>query len=82
MRRPERPASAHPADRPTGQVPVRLGTGLVYLDVVHRVTMTNFELDGARWHGSSQSRERDLRRDAAEVRAEILAILASARTRA
>ena len=43
--------------------------------------MTNFELDGAKWHGSSQSRERDLRRDAAEVRAEILAILASARMR-
>jgi very-short-patch-repair endonuclease len=85
------------------QVPVRLGTGLVYLDVVHRTTMTNFELDGAKWHASPQSRERDLRRDAAlaargyrvvrftherltrhpaEVRAEILAILASARTRA
>ena len=84
------------------QVPVRLGTGLVYLDVVHRATMTNFELDGAKWHGSPQSRERDLRRDAAlaargyrvvrltherltrrpaEVRAEILAILASARMR-
>jgi very-short-patch-repair endonuclease len=84
------------------QVPVRLGTGMAYLDVVHRPTMTNFELDGARWHGSPQSRERDLRRDAAlaargyrvvrltherlirhpaEVRAEILAILASARTR-
>jgi very-short-patch-repair endonuclease len=85
------------------QVPVRLGTGLVYLDVVHRPTMANFELDGAKWHGSPQSRERDLRRDAAlaargyrvvrltherltrhpaEVRAEILAILASARARA
>jgi very-short-patch-repair endonuclease len=65
--------------------------------------MTNFELDGAKWHGSPRSRERDLRRDAAlaargyrvvrltherltrqpaEVRAEILAILAAARTRA
>lgn len=84
------------------QVPVRLGTGMAYLDVVHRPTMTNFELDGARWHGSPQSRERDLRRDAAlaargyrvvrltherlirhpaEVRTEILAILAAGRTR-
>lgn len=65
--------------------------------------MTNFELDGAKWHGSPEARERDLRRDAAlaargfrvvrlthdrlirqpeEVRAQILAILAAARTRA
>jgi hypothetical protein len=47
------------------QVPVRLGTGVVYLDVVHEPTMTNFELDGAKWHGSPEARERDLRRDAA-----------------
>ena len=83
------------------QVPVRLGTGTVYLDVLHEPTRTNFELDGAAWHGSPQARERDLRRDAAlasrgfrivrltherlvhrpaEVRAQVLAILATART--
>lgn len=82
------------------QVPVRLGTGLVYLDVLHEPTMTNFELDGAKWHGSRDARERDLRRDATlaargyrvvrlthdrlvrqpgEVRAQVLAILATAR---
>ena len=47
------------------QVPVRLGTGRVYLDVLHEPTMTNFELDGAKWHAGADARERDLRRDAA-----------------
>jgi very-short-patch-repair endonuclease len=47
------------------QVPVRLGTGVVYLDLVHQPTMINFELDGATWHRSPEARERDLRRDAA-----------------
>jgi Protein of unknown function (DUF559) len=83
------------------QVPVRLGTGRIYLDVLHEPTMTNFELDGSTWHASADARERDLRRDAAlasrgyrvirpthdrlirqpaEVRAQVLAILASAAT--
>jgi very-short-patch-repair endonuclease len=83
------------------QVPVRIGTGRVYLDVLHEPTMTNFELDGAKWHAGAEARERDLRRDAAlasrgyrvvrlthdrllrqpvEARAQILAIVATART--
>jgi very-short-patch-repair endonuclease len=47
------------------QVPVSLGSRLVYLDVYDPETRTNFELDGAKWHSSPQQRERDLRRDAA-----------------
>ncbi len=47
------------------QVPVRLGTRTVYLDVFHEPTGTNFELDGAKWHAGAEERERDLRRDAA-----------------
>jgi very-short-patch-repair endonuclease len=48
-----------------GQVPVRLGTRTVYLDLLHRKTLTNIELDGAKWHASAARREHDLRRDAA-----------------
>lgn len=47
------------------QVPVKVGRHTWYLDVLHEPTRTNFELDGAKWHGSPSQRERDLRRDAA-----------------
>jgi very-short-patch-repair endonuclease len=47
------------------QVPVRLGQRTVYLDMYDDETRVNFELDGAKYHGSAADRERDLRRDAA-----------------
>lgn len=56
------------------QVRVRLGDRSVYLDVYHPETRTNFELDGAAWHGSSGQRERDLRRDAALATLGILVV--------
>jgi very-short-patch-repair endonuclease len=46
-------------------VRIRLGTRSVYLDVYCPEARVNFELDGAKWHGSTAARERDLRRDAA-----------------
>jgi very-short-patch-repair endonuclease len=46
------------------QVPVRVPTGRVYLDLYDEETRTNFELDGAKHHAGSADRERDLRRDA------------------
>ena len=46
------------------QVPVKVGGSTMYLDLFHRATATNFELDGAKWHGGFSQRERDLRRDA------------------
>jgi very-short-patch-repair endonuclease len=56
------------------QVPVRLGSRTVYLDVYHHPTRTNFELDGAAFHGSREQRERDLRRDAALATLGILVV--------
>jgi hypothetical protein len=46
------------------QIPVRVDGRTVYLDLLHRPTATNFELDGAKWHDGTSQRERDLRRDA------------------
>jgi len=46
------------------QVPMRIGRATIYLDLLHRPTATNFELDGAKWHGGYTQRERDVRRDA------------------
>lgn len=82
------------------QVPVRVGTRSVYLDVYAEHERVDFELEGATTHGDPRQREVDLRRDAllatlgilvvrfahrrlvhetAEVRREILAILATRR---
>lgn len=47
------------------QVPVRLPTGVVYLDRLYDAELLNAELDGAAYHGQPGQRERDLRRDAA-----------------
>jgi very-short-patch-repair endonuclease len=47
------------------QVPVRLGSRTVYLDMFDDDTRVNFELDGAKYHGDPADRERDLRRDGA-----------------
>jgi len=47
------------------QVPVPLGARTVWLDVFDEESLTNFELDGAKYHSSPADRERDLRRDAA-----------------
>ena len=47
------------------QVPVRLPTGVVYLDRLYEAEMVNVELDGAAYHGQPGQRERDLRRDTA-----------------
>lgn len=46
-------------------VRVRVGGRSVYLDVYCPRSRVNFELDGAKWHGSRAARERDVRRDAA-----------------
>jgi very-short-patch-repair endonuclease len=46
------------------QVPVRIDGRTIYLDLLHRPTATNFELDGTKWHDGTSQRERDLRRDA------------------
>jgi hypothetical protein len=47
------------------QVPVKVDGRTVYLDLFHRPTATNFELDGAKWHDRVSQRERDVARDAA-----------------
>lgn len=47
------------------QVPVTVDGQTWYLDVLDGPSRTNFELDGARWHGDPRQREHDLRRDAA-----------------
>jgi len=44
---------------------VSLGARTVWLDAFDEQSQTNFELDGAKYHGSPKDRERDLRRDAA-----------------
>jgi len=46
------------------QVPVRVGGRTIFLDLLHRPTATNLELDGTKWHDGTSPRERDLRRDA------------------
>ena len=46
-------------------MPVRLPSGLIYLDRLYEEEMVNIELDGAAYHGEPGQRERDLRRDAA-----------------
>jgi hypothetical protein len=57
---------SHPSMPPSRcQVPVRLASGLVYLDRLYDAEMVNVELDGAAYHGAPGQRERDLRRDAA-----------------
>lgn len=46
------------------QVPVRIGTRNVYLDLYAEIERVNIELDGATTHGDPRQREVDLRRDA------------------
>lgn len=46
------------------QVPVRLGSRTVYLDLYAEPERVNIELDGASTHGDPRQREIDLRRDA------------------
>ncbi len=46
------------------QVPIRLGTRTVYLDLYAEPERVNIELDGATTHGDPRQREIDLRRDA------------------
>jgi hypothetical protein len=46
------------------QVPVSIDGRTIHLDLLHRPTGTNFELDGAKWHDGLSQRERDVRRDA------------------
>jgi hypothetical protein len=47
------------------QVPVKVDGRTMYLDLLHRATATNFELDGTKWHDRVSQRERDVARDAA-----------------
>jgi hypothetical protein len=47
------------------QVPVHIDGSTNYLDILHRPTGTNFELDGTKWHDGTSQRERDIQRDAA-----------------
>ena len=47
------------------QVPVRAKGRRYWLDAFDEATLTNFELDGAKYHSSPRSRELDLARDAA-----------------
>ncbi|MEU2614513.1 DUF559 domain-containing protein [Micromonospora sp. NPDC007271] len=46
------------------QVPIRLGSRTVYLDLYAEPERVNIELDGATTHGDPRQREIDLRRDA------------------
>ena len=46
------------------QVPMRLSTGLIYLDRYYEEERLNVELDGAAYHGEPGQRDRDIRRDA------------------
>ncbi|MBY8870372.1 DUF559 domain-containing protein [Micromonospora sp. PLK6-60] len=46
------------------QVPIRLGSRTVYLDLYAEAERVNIELDGATTHGDARQREIDLRRDA------------------
>ncbi|MFJ8581093.1 endonuclease domain-containing protein [Micromonospora sp. NPDC093277] len=46
------------------QVPIRLGSRTVYLDLYAEPERVNIELDGATTHGDPHQREIDLRRDA------------------
>lgn len=45
------------------QRPIRVGGETFVLDVAYEDAMLAVELDGAAWHGSSQQRETDIRRD-------------------
>jgi very-short-patch-repair endonuclease len=56
------------------QVPIKLGSRTVYLDLFAEEEMVNFELDGWDGHGTRADRERDLRRDAALARLGILVV--------
>lgn len=56
------------------QVPVRLGSRTIYLDVYAEAARVNFELDGGQWHTAVLDRERDLRRDAALAARGILVV--------
>ncbi len=56
------------------QVPVRLGSRTVYLDMFAEAERVNIELDGAAWHSSPSDRERDLRRDSALAALGILVV--------
>ena len=46
------------------QVPVSIDGRTIYLDLLHRPTLTNFELDGTKWHDGLSQRDRDVGRDA------------------
>jgi very-short-patch-repair endonuclease len=56
------------------QVPMRIGSRSVYLDVYAPAEKVNFELDGSHAHQSTTDRERDLRRDAALAAQGILVV--------
>jgi very-short-patch-repair endonuclease len=56
------------------QVPVRLRSRTVYLDLYAEAEKVNIELDGDAVHASSADRERDLRRDAALAALGILVV--------
>jgi very-short-patch-repair endonuclease len=47
------------------QLPVQLGSRVVYLDLAFTAERVAIELDGAAFHGTFEQRERDMRRDAA-----------------
>jgi very-short-patch-repair endonuclease len=47
------------------QLPVSLGSRVVYLDLAFLTERVAVELDGAGYHGTPEQRERDMRRDAA-----------------
>jgi Protein of unknown function (DUF559) len=55
-------------------VPVRIGKRTIYLDVYSRRAEVDFELDGTRWHSSTQDRERDARRDSALATMDIMVV--------
>ena len=47
------------------QLPVQLGSRVVYLDLAFTTERVAVELDGISFHGTPEQRERDMRRDAA-----------------
>lgn len=47
-----------------GQVPISVGSRVVYLDRLFEAELVDVELDGRKYHSSPVDRERDLRRDA------------------
>ena len=56
------------------QVPIRVGRRTCWLDAYDEESATNFELDGARYHGSPSARDRDIKRDAQLARVGVHAV--------